>query len=244
MLDERDKNGEFMSFTDFCSRLSDADLNKRVAEALIACGAFDSLNLKRSVLLSEYERIISGAVGDKRNNLSGQIDLFSFGDSGEITVTNQDDFEDRPEFPHDELLKLEREFLGFYISGHPLDNFKDAIEKNSDFSTLDIVNAGVSDETSAEIEKSAIYDGMNLSICGMISERKNKITKSGKTMCFISLEDLVGRVEVIIFPDKHAKFDKYLEVNKIVKITGRLDIKEDEDPKIICENIMLYNNRQ
>ncbi|MCL2838206.1 MAG: DNA polymerase III subunit alpha [Oscillospiraceae bacterium] len=236
MLAERDKNGEFKSFTDFCTRMASADLNKRVVEALISCGAFDSMGLKRSVLLAEHEKVISGAVGDKRNNLTGQLDLFSMSNDSR-TADSDDNFEDKPEFSYDELLNLEREFLGFYVSGHPLDTFKEVITANSDFSTLDIANAQNAEET----ENSPLHDGMTISICGMISARKNKVTKAGKTMCFLSLEDLVGRVEVIVFADKLARYDQYLEVNKIVRLTGRLDIKEDEDPKIICESIMLYN---
>jgi len=171
--------------------------------------------------------------------MSGQLDIFSAltnSDESSALSTNTDNFTDKAEFSFGELLRMEKESLGFYVSGHPLDMYKEVLEANSDFSTLDIAEAGDAD---AE-EKKPIYDGMNLSICGMISARKNKITKSGKMMCFLQLEDLVGRVEVIMFPDKLARFDSHLEVNKIVRVTGRLDFKEDEDPKIICENIMLY----
>ena len=242
MLVERDSSGEFTSFTDFCARMASFDLNKRVVEALISCGAFDSLGLKRSVLLAEYERVISGAVADKRNVMVGQIDLFSAMsdsvDSG-FSGINEDKFDDLPEFPHDELLRMEKESLGFYVSGHPLDAYRDVITANSDVSTLDIANASSEDSEHSELS-SKVYDGMNLSVCGIISSRKNKVTKAGKTMCFLDLEDLVGRVEVIVFSDRLAKWDKHSEVNRIVKVSGRLDIKEDEDAKIICENIMLY----
>jgi len=238
MLNERDCNGEFISFTDFCTRLSGGDLNKRVVEALISCGAFDSLKQKRSVLLAECEKVINGVNANRRNTLDGQIDLFSaLSDSSDSLsfAASGDNFEDKPEFSHDELLKLEREFLGFYVSGNPLDQFKAVIEANSDFSTLEIANSQNSDD-----ENPAVYDGMTISICGLISARKNKVTKAGKTMCFLDLEDLVGRIEVIVFPDKLARCDKHLVENKIIKVIGRLDIKEDEDSKIICEKIMLY----
>lgn len=220
---EREKNGKFKSLRDFVSRMI-GELNKRSVECLIKSGAFDSLGASRAQFLSVYEEVIDSESRAGKNNIVGQLTFFGEDDSKE------DIFPEKVhEYTKRELLNMEKEVAGIYMSAHPLDEYRDAIQK------LNFVTCG-SVAASGENEDSEFSDGSEISLVGIISLRRDKLTRSNTNMAFITLEDFTGSIEVIVFPKVLARFDSILSENDIVLIHGRLDIKDEEPAKIILDS--------
>lgn len=230
MTEERSKGGEFTSFTDFCNRMADKKLNKRIVESMIKSGVFDSLNLTRATLLGVYEGAIDSAVREQKNMVSGQLDFFSiFEDDSQ---KSGDSFANVPEFEKRELLNFEKDYLGVYVSGHPLDGMEDTIAKASSTTVLEVI----------ENENGEFASDSKVKIGGMISKRREQLTKRGELMLYITLEDLSGEIEVIVFPGQVRKFDQYLKEESICLISGNLDMQEDKPTKIRLEAVApLYN---
>lgn len=225
VTEEREGNGKFRSFTDFCHRMAGKKLNKRLVEAMIKSGVFDSLGQKRSVLLSVHESVIDSAVRDEKNSVEGQLDFFGMIDGAEEDLT--DNFPDMPELREKELLNFEKEYLGIYVSGHPLDGYKDEVERVSDVPVLEII----------ENENNRFVPDERLKIAGMISKRREQLTKRGEMMLYLNFEDLTGEIEVIVFPSQVRKFEALLHEDSICVIQGSLDIQEDKPTKIRLEGI-------
>ena len=224
MTKERKMNGEFVSFKDFCTRMSDKKLNKRLAESMIKSGVFDSLNINRSVLLSVYENTIDSAVKEQKNTVSGQLDFFNM---FEEDTAPSDDFPDMPEMPKRDLLNFEKEYLGVYVSGHPLDGLEDVINRNSSTTILEII----------ENENDKFASDMKVKLGGMISKRKEQLTKRGEIMLYITFEDLTGEIEVLVFPSQVKKFDALLKEENFCIIQGNLDVQEERETKIRLEGV-------
>ncbi len=220
---ERNENGNFVSFTDFCERMAGRKINKRVVESLIKCGSFDSLNLKRSVLLTVYERVIDDAVLRLKNIMPGQIDMF-----GELTggATHTDNFKDLEEFPKNDMLSMEKECVGMYVSGHPLDAVAEAVRATSTASVLEII----------ENENHRFNIGSQVTISGIITKTRDMFTKKGELMRYAEFEDLTGSMEVIIFPSLLRRFNKLLCEEAQVTLSGNLDITEESPPKLRLED--------
>ena len=225
------EEGPFRSFTDFIERIEKTDsnsMNKRAVESLIKAGALDSTGANRAQLLSIFEKTIEGIHSDRKRNIEGQFSLFENGDTDV-----RDRLPNLREFPQNTLLQMEKEMLGIYVSGHPLMPYEKEVKFLSNFNTGDLVTQGL-DEA---IHTAAVKDGQKVSIGGIIVEKKNKVTKNNNMMAFISLEDLYGTIECIIFPAIYDKNYKLIEEDKIVLVEGRLAISEVEDPKIIADRL-------
>jgi len=222
----RKTGGIFTSLTDFCRRVESSEINKKTLESLIKCGAFDSLGAYRSQLLAVYEKILESVQGSNKNNLDGQISLFKFMDDKDNEVFEKDNLPQIKEFDKPKLLKMEKETLGLYITGHPLEEYKDVLGKKTDFSCRKVIS-----------ESPSIRDNQGVTVGGVIVSVNKKITKNNNIMAFINLEDLTGAVEVIVFPNVYEKYSLYLQEDKLVIVKGRINHKEDEEPKIICEEI-------
>ena len=228
MISEREFNGEFTDFYDFCRRMHGKDFNRRAIESLVKCGAFDGLGANRKQMLSVIENIIQELENEKRRNVDGQIgfgDLMSGADEPVPSVSFN--YPDVEEYPPETLLKYEKEVAGMYLSGHPMARYKSISEKMKCAKISDIVS-----------EDSAVYkDNDRVKILGLISSVKKKITKSDSTMAFVSLEDTYGSVEVIVFPKTLAENPTLFFEGNIVLLRGRISMREDEDTKIVCESI-------
>ena len=225
--------GKFQSFTDFIERIERIDssvMNKRAVESLIKCGAMDSLGANRAQLLSIFEKTIDGIHSDRKRNIEGQFSIFDTIES----KSNNDNLPNINEFPQKTLLSMEKEMLGIYVSGHPLQPY---IKELKDKST--IMTSELSDNMM--LDSNNIRDGQRVTIGGIIIEKKNKITKNNNMMAFITLEDLYGSVECIVFPATYDKYNRYIQEDAPVIIDGRLSISEVEDTKIICEKISQLN---
>ncbi len=233
IVEERNKNGNFRDFDDFCKRISGKKVNKKCVESLIKCGAFDGMKY-RSVLLDSYEKIIDGISQSERNNVIGQFNLFDMGKSEDNSSTSFN-YPVKPELSEKELLLLEKEMLGLYISGHPLDKFRDIIEKRSNINLHDILE--YVENVNNENFESKITDNMDVTIGGIIENPRSKITKNNEKMGFFSLEDFYGTIDVIVFPKVYWKIEECIKEDVPVIIKGRLSLREDEAPKIICNFI-------
>ncbi len=229
---EREENGKFIDFDDFCKRISGKKVNKKCIESLIKCGAFDDMKY-RSVLLDSYEKIIDGISQVEKNNVIGQFNLFDMGKEDELST--KFNYPIKPEFSQKELLMMEKEMLGLYISGHPLDNFRDIIEKRTNLNLLDVLEY-VENKNNDSFE-SKVSDNMEVTVGGIISNKKVKITKNNETMGLFKLEDLYGTIDAIVFPKAYIRLQNSIKEDIPVIIKGRLSLREDEEPKIICNYI-------
>lgn len=236
IIEARKKNGRFKSFSDFCEKVDFKDLNKRCVESLIKSGAFDSFNVHRSQLMAVYEKIIDGINNSKKKNYEGQVSLFDIKTSDNAETIN---YPSISEYPKKVVLSMEKEMLGLYVSGHPLEGYENELNNKISATTLDILNIqSTSDEhEDVEIKQSAYKDGDVVTIGGIITEKKTKVTKNNKLMAFIRLEDMTASIEALVFPVILEKYAKFIEIDSLVLIKGKISVKEEDEPKIICEEV-------
>lgn len=226
------KLGNFKSFTDFIEKMVKIDstvMNKRAVESLIKCGAMDSLGGNRAQLLSIFEKTIDGINADRKRNIEGQFSIFDTVESKDT----EDSLPDLKEFPKNILLTMEKEMVGIYISGHPLESYEDELKRVSSTTTFDLLNSG--DELEEKLD--GAKDGDRVVLGGIIVEKKNKITRNNNMMAFITLEDLYGTVECIVFPATYERYNKFIQEDGLIVLEGRISMSEVEEPKIIAEKI-------
>ena len=236
ILSEREQNGKYTSFIDFIKRTASENVNKKCIESLIKAGCFDEIekNLTRYDLLESFENIVDGVVQTRKSNYENQINLFE----NSNTNTSQDIVINKSAHipTKKELLEMEKEMIGLYISGHPLDEYMDYIEKNSTISSKDLTSF-TEDENESEEDIIKNYDNKQVTYCGIVSKVKVMNTKSGKQMIFADVEDIYGSLEVVVFPTLFSKFHSLIKPDEVIKITGRINITEEEKPKILVSNI-------
>ncbi len=235
----RKEKGKFTSFTDFCQKLDSLALNKRQIESLIKCGAFDSLGYKRKQLLQGFEDIVDGALYQKKRSVDGQLSLFESDIVKEIDKENSfysENIPDYGEFTNKQILSMEKEIAGIYLSGHPLSEYESLLDDNTTTNCSEIFESH--EDISDESEESKLKDGDNVVVGGIIIKKQRKITKNDKTMAFLTLEDLYGSIEVIVFPKIYSKYQQYIEEDSIVLVYGYLNMAEEETPKVICNKIV------
>lgn len=238
IIKARKDKGRFTSFTDFCQKIEDGELNKRAVESLIKAGAFDSLKCYRSQLLAVYEQIMDGISGDRKRNLDGQISLFEM--SGGKTEASKDVLPNIKEFDKKYLLAMEKEMTGLYLSGHPLSEFESELKMSTSINTSEIF--GEMSEGEDEVAKVRTeLDNKNVTMGGIIASVKIKATKSNSIMAFVTLEDMYGSIEVLVFPKIYQKYNKLMQEDSTVLIKGRISIREDESPKLLAEEIRPLN---
>ncbi len=231
---ERNENGLFKSIRDFASRMM-GELNKRSVECLIKSGAFDSLDGTRAQKLAVYEEIIDSEVRAGKNNIAGQFSFFA------EETEKKDVFSDKvKDFSKRELLNMEKEVAGIYFSGHPLDEYRDDLAKMNYPCIAEFLPSESSDEDGYSARQNDFYDGKEVSVVGIISNRKDKLTRSNTNMAFLTIEDFTASMEVIVFPKILSKLDALLAEDSIVMLHGRLDIREDEDAKLILDSATQY----
>ncbi len=234
LITERKKNGEFKDIFDFCERSSDI-INKRMLESLIKAGGFDSTGIYRSRLLGVYESVLDGVHKNKSSNISGQINLFG----GVATLAiPRPKYPESEKFPERTRLAMEKEVAGIYISGHPLLEYKEILEGFKANSTmfLDEIDDEETDENISD-SQDLLKDGQIVDIAGIISAKQTKATRSNDMMAFITLEDLFGAIEVIVFPRQLREFSAILNNDNIIAVKGRVSNREGEAAKLVAEKI-------
>ena len=229
---ERHARGPYKSLSDFLARVADTEVNKRNVENFIKSGTFDSLGGSRKQFMSVFSQMMDQQQQSKKNNLAGQLSLFDL-----VGEEERRDYEirlpDIGEYPKEVLLNFEKEVLGIYISGHPLEEYEQLWKKNITNTTGDFL-------LDEETNEAHVQDGARVTIGGMITEKKIKYTKNDKVMAFLQVEDLVGSVEVVVFPKVYEQYGSRLTEESKVFIKGRVDAGEDRDGKLICESIQTF----
>ncbi len=231
---EREANGPFLSLKSFIERMSGRDLNRRVIESLIKSGALDCLPGTRKQKICVYSGITDSLANERKNTLEGQMSLFDI-----IPDESREEYElkmpDVGEFDKDELLTYEKEILGIYVSGHPLEAYEGLWKRTVSNTTGDFVY----DEETRGVR---VEDNAKVTVGGIIDSKTVKYTKNGKTMAFLTLEDLLGSVEVIVWPSDYEKNSRYLNESDRVFIKGRASVEEEKDAKVICEQIIPFDS--
>ncbi|MDO5707023.1 MAG: DNA polymerase III subunit alpha [Andreesenia angusta] len=238
IIKEREENGLFKNFTDFCKRVDSSLLNKRMLENLIKAGAFDSMGYKRAELIASFENILNGINTEKRNNISGQISLYDVQEEKTEEINENTDEEvipDIEEFDKKTLLSFEKEVAGIYITGHPLDDYTKEIEKYSSINTIDITG-NESDDMDSDYEKANVKEGQYVKLLCIITQIKNQYTRNNKMMAFLRVEDLFGELDIVVFPNTFQESREILKEDNIILLEGRLSISEDEGRKSIIAN--------
>ncbi len=235
LVEEREAHGPFQSFSDFVTRMTGKDLNKRAVEGLIMCGAFDSLGVKRSQLMQVYEDVLAGEASSRKENIAGQFTLF------DDDAASETDLPDIPEFDKKRLLQMEKQTTGMYLSGHPMEEFAEQVPAVTRYNIGMVLASVEKDEEGNYVAvQGGVTDGEIVKLCGIIETRKNKTTKNNSQMAFLRLEDLYGGIEVLVFPKILSQYSAVLQEGQIVLIEGRVSIREDEEPKLLCEKAELF----
>ncbi len=233
IIAERKAGGPYVDLSDFIHRLPGKDVNKRVVENLIKSGAFDSFPANRRQMMLIYGQIMDEAAQKKKTELAGQMSLFDF-----AAEEDKEAFKVKipvvAEYSKGDLLAFEKEVLGFYISGHPLEEYEEQWKRGISHVTTDFLPP-------EEGELPKIHDGERATVGGMITTKTMKATKTNKMMAFITIEDLVGTVEVIVFPRDYEKIGKMLNVDDKVFVSGRISAEEDRASKMILESIRPFS---
>ncbi len=232
LVKERKERGLFTNLNDFITRVTDKDVNKRAVENFIKAGALDSLGGTRKQFMSVYVQMVDHIAKDKRNNLAGQMSLFDIAEESQ-----KEEFDirmpDVGEYPKDMLLAFEKEVLGIYVSGHPLESDQALLEQYVTNTSNDFI---LDDESG----KAVLEDQTRVVIGGMIADKNIKYTKNDKVMAFLNLEDLVGNVEVVVFPRDYEQYGSLLTEEARVFIQGRANVEEEKDGKLLCEQIVSF----
>ena len=231
---EREARGPFLSIQDFVTRMADSEVNKRTVENFIKSGTFDGLGGTRKQFMSVFVQMMDAQQHNKKNSLAGQMSLFDLvdeEDKGEFEIR----LPDVGEYSKELLLGFEKEVLGIYVSGHPLEEYEQTWRKHITRTTADFLL----DEETGEMN---VRDQERVTIGGMISDKKIKYTRNDKVMAFLTLEDLVGTVEVVVFPKVYEQESAKLTEDSKVFIKGRASAEEDRDGKLICESIQAFDD--
>lgn len=247
---ERKENGKYKSFTDFCERISEAQVNKKCVESLIKAGVFEEFEQTRATLLASFETIIDTIQSGKKKGFNGQVSMFDLGTQEEKEEREKQkyQFEEYDELPERELLSMEKEMLGIYISGHPLEKLKEQIIHSTNINTMDLAalndqsnSMNTSDLNEIQIQNVAVknkfVDGQKVKYAGIITSIKKKYTKNNKIMAFITIEDLYGTAEIIAFENVVINAGRSLIEENIVIVEGRLSIRENAETTIIANEI-------
>lgn len=236
IIEERTENGLYKTLQDFIERTTDRDVNKRAVENLIKAGACDSLDGTRKQMVIVSASLIDQVAQQKKNSLAGQMSLFDLV-SDDVKKEYQIHYPDVGEYSKEELLGYEKEVLGIYLSGHPMEEYMTKWKKNVTASAGDFLLDEETGETKAK-------DNEKVIVGGMIAEKTIKYTKNNQAMAFITIEDITGTVEVIIFPKIYERFSAFLNEDAKVFVTGRAQIDDERDGKIICDRIIPFEDVQ
>lgn len=222
----REEEGAYLSLYDFCRRMTGTELNRRALESLIKSGAFDGIESNRHAMVSALEGILKSVEGEQRRNLEGQLNMFEAGGAKENVASNSYPMPQVPEYTKEELLKQEKEVSGLYLSGHPLEQYRDVMNKVNNCTLAQVLDP-----------ESDIGDGKMVQFVCAVAKIKFFTTKSGDNMAFTTVEDLTGSAEMIVFPKILMENPSIVQENAVLVVKGRVSMREDEDAKIVAESL-------
>ena len=231
---ERDNNGPYKSIQDFLTRIQDSDCNKRAVEHFIKAGALDCLSGTRKQFMYVYVPIMDRLASGKKNHIAGQMSLLDLlgeeeKEEFEITMPNVG------EYTKEEILTMEKEVLGIYVSGHPLESYMNTWKNNITATAADFML----DEETGKVN---VEDNSTQTIGGLINSKTIKYTKNDKTMAFLEIEDLYGIVEVVVFPKDYERYNQFFAEDAKVFVKGRVSLEEDKNGKLICEKVTTFDD--
>ena len=231
LMAERERGGPFTAFDEFCRRMNGRELNRRVVESLIRAGAFDSLGYKRRALLQVTEKVLDGVAAEGRKNVAGQMGLFDLYDEEEAAAPALV-LPEVEEFSAQEMMTMEREVTGLFLSGHPMDQYRESVRR------IGAVPIGaVMSDFAAENGPTRFHDGQSVVIAGVIGSSRTRTTKNNTLMAYIELEDDTGTMELLAFQRALDTGGKYLAVNNIVVVRGRISLRDEKEPQLMADSI-------
>ena len=225
LVREREQNGPFASFYDFCKRMYSLELNRRALESLIQCGALDGLGNNRKEMLSSLDRVMDSLDADKRRNIDGQMGFFDLpgaSEEKEVSIPAQ------PDFSPQEKLAMEKEVTGMYLSGHPVAEYLPLFRKKA------VVSLGEMQQDAKE-NGGRYQDGQRVRVLGVVQAVRQKATRKGESMAFITLEDPYGSMELLVFPNVYTRYHSLFREGAVVLAEGRVSLTEDKDTKLVCD---------
>lgn len=239
LVRERELHGEFTSFRNFCERMNacSTDMNKRALENLIKAGAFDSLGAHRSQLLAVYETVLDAIVQRRRNNVEGQLDFFGMA-SAKSEDTSDVVLPDIPEFSATERMFMEKETTGLYLSGHPMSDYR----KEAQAAGAVPIHV-IRDDFSGEDSPQRFRDGQPITVAGVVTSSKTRTTKNNTLMAYVVVEDEVSSIELLCFSRSIEQCGSYMAVNTPVLVKGKLSIRDEKPPQIMCDTIYPLKKR-
>lgn len=242
IVNERNEGGKYKTLEDFITRVADRDVNKRAIENLIKAGALDSLEGTRKQFMMIYIAIMDNVNSNRKNNMSGQMSLFDFA-SEEEKKNFEITLPDVGEYTNEQLLQFEKEVLGIYVSGHPLQEQESKWRSHITHMTVDFNHDedefAVNDEMSEDASK--VRDHERVTVGGIITAVTKKYTKTGQPMAFLTLEDIVGSVEIIVFPRQYERFKSTIAEDKKIFVTGEVNLEENAQGKVIANSITEFD---
>ena len=232
LLQERVKGGSFTDFQDFCERMHDHNLNRRVVENLIKCGAFDSMGYRRSQLLAVFGQVLDGIAAARKRNVEGQLDLFGMGMEEDASAPVSMVLPNLPEFTAQELMSMEKETTGLYLSGHPMDAYREAARRKGAVSI-----GAITSDFAQEGGSTRFADEQRVTVAGIISRYKTKTTRNNSLMAYVTLEDDTGAMELLVFSRTLSESGNYIRENSPVLVTGKISVREEKEPQILCDTL-------
>ena len=230
---ERESGGLFTSFQDFCSRmLSCSDMNKRAVENLIKAGAFDSLGVYRSQLMQVYEKVLDSLISRRRTNVEGQMDFFGMAAMSSAAPMSDIDLPNVPEYTATERMFMEKETTGIYLSGHPMTDYRVAARQAGAVAIHDVMNDFASEEGPERFA-----DGQQITVAGVVVSSKTRTTKNNTLMAYVVVEDELASIELLCFSRAIEQCGSYMSVNTPVVVKGRLSVRDEKPPQIMCDTI-------
>ena len=231
LIREREDRGDFASLGDFCSRMFGQDCNKRVVESLIKCGAFDSTGARRSQLMAVAEKVMDIVAKSRKNTLEGQYDLFGgcgdgVGSAPEVELPNL------PEYSRQELMKMEKETTGLYLTGHPMDDYRE-IAKAQRAAPIGAILSDFADPDGASV----YTDGQRVTLAGVVTSAKTKTTKNNTLMAYVGLEDDTGAMEMLVFSRTLAESGPFLQEGAALLVEGKLSVRDEKAPQLMCDRV-------
>lgn len=238
LIKDREENGPFLSFGSFLRRVSKIEVNKKMIESLIYASALDCFGVSRSKMIAAMDSFLAQIQNSRKLQMDGQVSLFALSPdmSGELEA--EPIYPDVPEYEQSSLLSFEKETLGIYISGHPLDAYANMIRRKTSADSTLFCQIG---EPCEGVKKRELKDQEKVRLAGIVESKSIKMTKKQQPMAFLQMEDLLGTFEVIVFPKTYQTYSSLLEDNNVLLIDGKASVREDEAPKMIAESIQLLN---
>ena len=233
MLKERTEHGPFTDFMDFCERMFDQELNRRVLESLIKSGAFDSMGCRRSQLMQVYGQVLDGIAESRRRNVEGQLDLFGMGGQEEQNVVQPAlVLPDIPEYSAAELMTMEKETTGLYLTGHPMDQYRELVRRRGAVPIGSIMTDFAREEGPQEYR-----DGQRVMVAGIVAAYKTRTTRNNTLMAYVNLEDDTGGMELLCFSRVMDESGGYIRDNSALLVTGKISVRDEKEPQIMVDSI-------